>query len=168
MLLVPKDSYTVTFCCTCMASRVAINDSRTSAPGDKGRCVCVSLCAEKRNNQKNGRRRWKQRLTWQVHAAIAKRVLLWHVIHVVVCCWGRGHLHLSTTLTSGMLHVFSCLLCGGARLLQVYFRALGGENSLQINKSVLIRFSPIIVWYKHWCWQGNSFAAIFTTQTYLY
>ncbi|KAG7241121.1 hypothetical protein INR49_025864 [Caranx melampygus] len=32
---VPKDSYTVTFCCTCMASRVAMNDSSTSAQTGK-------------------------------------------------------------------------------------------------------------------------------------
>lgn len=48
---VPKDSYTVTFCCTCMASRVAMNDSRTSAEtgkmwgsDDDDLCTCVCVC----------------------------------------------------------------------------------------------------------------------------
>ncbi len=40
---VPKDSYTVTFCCTCMASRVAMNDSRTSARDGKDLRMCYVL-----------------------------------------------------------------------------------------------------------------------------
>lgn len=81
-------------------------------------------------------------LTWQVHTASAKRILLFHLLLVVVGCGRRCHLHLPTTVTHWLLHVVLLLLLHRCPWhLSVCIRTLRSLGGLQKNKyKILLLF----------------------------
>lgn len=81
-------------------------------------------------------------LTWQVHTASAKSILLFHLLLVVVGCGRRCHLHLPTTVTHWLLHVVLLLLLHRCPWhLSVCIRTLRSLGGLQKNKyKILLLF----------------------------